>query len=81
MLLAASRPSALGDLLGGGLGERHTVLNTQVPPGYRRLDPAAHLAEPAAAADAGMSESGGGLMTVRPSVTTAGPRTAGWKLW
>lgn len=48
-------------LLGGGVGERRWVLNAQVPPGYRRLDPAAHLSR--LAADAGMSGPGVGLMT------------------
>jgi adenosylcobinamide amidohydrolase len=47
--------------LGGGIGERRWVLNAQVPPGYRRLDPAAHLAELASAA--GVSGPGVGLMT------------------
>ncbi|MFJ3104719.1 adenosylcobinamide amidohydrolase [Streptomyces sp. NPDC086835] len=48
-------------LLGGGIGEREWVLNAQVPPGYRRLDPEAHLTELAAAA--GVSGRGVGLMT------------------
>lgn len=48
-------------LLGGGIGPRHWVLNAQVPPGYRRMDPAEHLA--GLAADAGMSGAGVGLMT------------------
>lgn len=30
-------------VLGGGLGERGWVLNMQVPPGYGRMDPEAHL--------------------------------------
>ncbi|MCK1795432.1 adenosylcobinamide amidohydrolase [Streptomyces sp. XM4193] len=48
-------------VLGGGLGERGWVLNAQVPPGYRRTDPAAHLAELALAA--GLEGAGVGLMT------------------
>lgn len=48
-------------LLGGGIGERHWVLNAQVPGGYGRLDPAAHLAE--LAAYAGVVGPGVGLMT------------------
>jgi hypothetical protein len=35
-------------VLGGGWGERGGVLNAQVGPGYRRADPAAHLAALAA---------------------------------
>ncbi|WP_413471129.1 adenosylcobinamide amidohydrolase [Streptomyces peucetius] len=48
-------------LLGGGIGERAWVLNAQVAPGYRRMDPAAHLAGLAAAW--GVSGPGVGLMT------------------
>ncbi|TXS52176.1 adenosylcobinamide amidohydrolase [Streptomyces sp. t39] len=48
-------------LLGGGTGEREWVLNAQVPPGYRRMDPAAHLA--ALARAAGATGPGVGLMT------------------
>ncbi|MEW2636158.1 adenosylcobinamide amidohydrolase [Streptomyces sp. NPDC048389] len=51
-------------LLGGGIGERAWVLNAQVPPGYRRLDPAARLAR--LAASAGVSGPGVGLMTAAP---------------
>ncbi|MER5873526.1 adenosylcobinamide amidohydrolase [Streptomyces sp. NPDC002044] len=32
-------------VLGGGWGERHWVMNAQVPPGYRRHDPDRHLGE------------------------------------
>ncbi|MFJ1757017.1 adenosylcobinamide amidohydrolase [Kitasatospora sp. NPDC088134] len=48
-------------VLGGGLGEREWVLNAQVRSGYGRLDPAAHLAELAAAQ--GLLGPGVGLMT------------------
>ncbi|WP_051817916.1 adenosylcobinamide amidohydrolase [Kitasatospora sp. NRRL B-11411] len=48
-------------VLGGGLGERHWVLNAQVRAGYGRLDPAEHLAELAVAQ--GLSGPGTGLMT------------------
>ncbi|MFD8479530.1 adenosylcobinamide amidohydrolase [Kitasatospora sp. NPDC059673] len=48
-------------VLGGGLGERHWVLNAQVRAGYGRLDPDAHLAELAAAQ--GLVGPGVGLMT------------------
>ncbi|WP_228453565.1 adenosylcobinamide amidohydrolase, partial [Streptomyces alkaliterrae] len=48
-------------VLGGGLGEREWVLNAQVPAGYGRRDPAAHLAEVAEAE--GLSGAGVGLMT------------------
>ncbi|MEV7723434.1 adenosylcobinamide amidohydrolase [Streptomyces sp. NPDC087917] len=47
--------------LGGGIGERHWVLNAQVAHGYRRTDPDVHLA--ALAARAGASGPGVGLMT------------------
>ncbi|GAA4681446.1 adenosylcobinamide amidohydrolase [Streptomyces chumphonensis] len=48
-------------VLGGGLGARDWVLNAQVPPGYRRTDPAAHLAD--IAARAGLHGTGAALMT------------------
>ncbi|MEU1282162.1 adenosylcobinamide amidohydrolase [Streptomyces sp. NPDC005805] len=48
-------------LLGGGIGERAWVLNAQVPPGYGRLDPQAHLA--GLARGAGAAGPGVGLMT------------------
>ncbi|MFD7736153.1 adenosylcobinamide amidohydrolase [Kitasatospora phosalacinea] len=48
-------------VLGGGIGERHWVLNAQVRAGYGRMDPAEHLAELAAAQ--GLSGPGTGLMT------------------
>lgn len=47
--------------LGGGLGERHWVINMTVPPGYARTDPDAHLAEIAAAL--GLTGPGVGLLT------------------
>jgi adenosylcobinamide hydrolase len=47
--------------LGGGLGERHWVINLTVPTGYRRLDPDAHLAE--VAAGLGLSGAGVGMLT------------------
>ncbi|WP_436773204.1 adenosylcobinamide amidohydrolase [Yinghuangia sp. YIM S09857] len=49
-------------ILGGGLGPRAWVLNMQVPPGYSRMDPVAHLAEAAAAEDLAAHD-GVGLMT------------------
>nr|WP_308699145.1 adenosylcobinamide amidohydrolase [Streptomyces clavuligerus] len=48
-------------VLGGGLGERHWVLNAQVPHGYGRTDPDRHLAGLAAAA--GAHGAGVGLLT------------------
>ncbi|MEV7181007.1 adenosylcobinamide amidohydrolase [Kitasatospora sp. NPDC093679] len=48
-------------VLGGGIGERHWVLNAQVRPGYSRLDPDRHLAELAKAE--GLRGEGVGLMT------------------
>lgn len=54
-LAASSAP------LGGGIGERHWVLNAQVERGYDRDDPADHLVELAHAAD--LEGPGVGLMT------------------
>jgi adenosylcobinamide hydrolase len=47
--------------LGGGLGERHWVLNATVPSGYDRLDPDAHLRE--LAQQNGLAGAGIGLLT------------------
>lgn len=48
-------------VLGGGITERSWVLNAQVAHGYRRTDPAKHLA--AVARSAGAEGEGVGLMT------------------
>ncbi|MFJ8659359.1 adenosylcobinamide amidohydrolase [Streptomyces sp. NPDC093795] len=48
-------------VLGGGIGARGWVLNAQVPPGYDRRDPVAHLRD--LASDAGLAGPGVGLMT------------------
>lgn len=48
-------------VLGGGLGPREWVLNAQVPAGYARMDPAAHLGELARGLD--LSGPGIGLLT------------------
>jgi adenosylcobinamide amidohydrolase len=40
-------------VLGGGIGERSWIINAQVPAGYDRLDPAAHLDELAVLAGLG----------------------------
>ncbi|MFC4562432.1 adenosylcobinamide amidohydrolase [Nocardiopsis mangrovi] len=48
-------------VLGGGLGTRSFVVNAQVAHGYRRMDPADHLGEIAAAA--GVRGAGVGLLT------------------
>ena len=48
-------------ILGGGVGERSWVLNAQVPGGYARMDPVAHLTEIAASLD--VSGPGVGLLT------------------
>ncbi|MEU1232412.1 adenosylcobinamide amidohydrolase [Streptomyces sp. NPDC005828] len=48
-------------VLGGGIGERRWVVNAQVPPGYARLDPVAHLRD--LASGAGLEGEGVGLMT------------------
>jgi adenosylcobinamide amidohydrolase len=50
--------------LGGGIGRRDYVLNAQVPPGYARHDPAAHLRD--LAADAGLTGDGIGFLTAAP---------------
>ncbi|WP_435865867.1 adenosylcobinamide amidohydrolase [Streptomyces wedmorensis] len=76
-------------VLGGGVGERAWVLNAQVPPGYGRLDPVAHLRE--LASGAGLEGSGVGLMTAASvadrryaadggtqAVVTAGIGVRGW---
>ncbi|CAI8792715.1 adenosylcobinamide hydrolase [Methylocaldum szegediense] len=46
---------------GGGLGIVEWILNAQVPSDYRRTDPAAHVAEIAAAC--GLARTGAGLLT------------------
>ena len=46
---------------GGGIGLREWVLNAQVPAGYSRTDPAAHVAE--LAAGLGLEGNGVGLLT------------------
>ncbi|MGW8360364.1 adenosylcobinamide amidohydrolase [Streptomyces wedmorensis] len=76
-------------VLGGGVGERAWVLNAQVPPGYGRLDPVAHLRE--LASGAGLVGRGVGLMTAASvadrrhavdggaqAVVTAGIGVRGW---
>ncbi|MEE1752891.1 adenosylcobinamide amidohydrolase [Streptomyces sp. SP18CS02] len=76
-------------VLGGGVGERAWVLNAQVAHGYRRTDPARHLARMADAA--GARGSGVGLMTAADvsgfaqvhdggveAVATAGVTVRGW---
>ncbi|WP_411757796.1 adenosylcobinamide amidohydrolase [Streptomyces venezuelae] len=76
-------------VLGGGIGERAWVLNAQVPPGYDRLDPVAHLG--ALASGAGLAGPGVGLMTAASvgdrryaaddgaeAVVTAGIGVRGW---
>ncbi|AYG78062.1 hypothetical protein DWB77_00169 [Streptomyces hundungensis] len=76
-------------VLGGGIGARAWVLNTQVPHGYRRTDPDRHLA--AIARRIGAEGPGVGLMTaadIRSSgraedggvetVATAGLGVRGW---
>ncbi|WP_109032192.1 adenosylcobinamide amidohydrolase [Streptomyces rubrogriseus] len=76
-------------VLGGGTGERAWVLNAQVAHGYRRTDPARHLADLARAA--GAHGPGVGLMTAADvsahgrardggaeAVATAGISVRGW---
>ncbi|MFD9245341.1 adenosylcobinamide amidohydrolase [Streptomyces sp. NPDC059556] len=76
-------------VLGGGIGERAWVVNAQVPPGYDRLDPVAHLRD--LAAGAGLAGEGVGLMTAASvadrchaedggvrAVVTAGIGVRGW---
>ncbi|MGK5733583.1 adenosylcobinamide amidohydrolase [Streptomyces sp. URMC 124] len=76
-------------VLGGGLAERAWVLNAQVSHGYRRTDPAQHLAD--LAHGAGLEGAGVGLMTAADvsayghardggteAVATAGVTVRGW---
>lgn len=76
-------------VLGGGIGPRAWVMNAQVSHGYRRTDPARHLASLARDADA--RGAGVGLMTAAAvqaygsahdggveAVTTAGLGVRGW---
>ncbi len=76
-------------VLGGGIGDRAWVLNAQVAHGYRRTDPARHLADLARAA--GARGPGVGLMTAADvsahgtandggaeAVVTAGISVRGW---
>lgn len=76
-------------VLGGGLGPRAWVLNTQVSHGYTRLDPDRHLAE--IAQRHGMTGRGVGLMTAArvtegafatdggvEALVTAGIGVCGW---
>lgn len=76
-------------VLGGGIGARDWVVNAQVPPGYARRDPVAHLG--ALAARAGLAGPGVGLMTAASvgdrrcaadggaeAVVTAGIGVRGW---
>ncbi|WP_432123219.1 adenosylcobinamide amidohydrolase [Streptomyces sp. S1] len=76
-------------VLGGGIGAREWVVNAQVPPGYGRLDPVAHLRE--LASGAGLAGEGVGLMTAASvadrrhavdggahAVVTAGIGVRGW---
>ncbi|WP_244881084.1 adenosylcobinamide amidohydrolase [Tsukamurella pseudospumae] len=48
-------------MVGGGIGPVHWVLNAQVPGGYARMDPVAHLADLAAAH--GLRGRGVGMLT------------------
>ncbi|MFF5029755.1 adenosylcobinamide amidohydrolase [Streptomyces collinus] len=76
-------------VLGGGIGERSWILNAQVSHGYRRTDPARHLA--GLAHEAGARGEGVGLMTAAEvrahgsahdggvdAVATAGLGVRGW---
>lgn len=76
-------------VLGGGIGTRGWVLNAQVPHGYRRSDPEAHLAD--LAHRSGVRGEGVGLMTAAEVsravhaddegvevVVTAGLGVTGW---
>nr|WP_244376084.1 adenosylcobinamide amidohydrolase [Streptomyces ficellus] len=76
-------------VLGGGIAERAWVLNAQVAHGYRRMDPAAHLA--ALARTAGAEGAGVGMMTAADvrgfahgadegaeALVTAGLGVTGW---
>ncbi|MER7576510.1 adenosylcobinamide amidohydrolase [Streptomyces sp. NPDC126514] len=76
-------------VLGGGIGERAWIMNTQVTHGYRRIDPDRHLAD--LARTAGAHGPGVGLMTAADvreygfahdggvhAVATAGLGVRGW---
>ncbi|WND39453.1 adenosylcobinamide amidohydrolase [Streptomyces sp. BB1-1-1] len=62
-------------VLGGGIADRAWVLNAQVAHGYRRTDPARHLADLARAA--GARGSGVGLMTAADVSASARARDGG----
>ncbi|MFC7882045.1 adenosylcobinamide amidohydrolase [Streptomyces sp. NPDC057376] len=62
-------------VLGGGITESEWVLNAQVAHGYRRTDPARHLA--GLARDAGVRGPGVGLMTAADVSAHAGARDGG----
>ncbi len=66
-------------MLGGGIADREWVLNAQVAHGYRRTDPARHLADLARAA--GAAWSGVGLMTAADVSASARARDGGVKPW
>ncbi|MFV0137808.1 adenosylcobinamide amidohydrolase [Streptomyces sp. HMX87] len=81
--------TASSAVLGGGIAERAWVLNAQVSHGYRRTDPARHLAD--LAREAGAGGPGVGLMTAADvraagcardggveAVATAGIAVRGW---
>ncbi|MFJ8149756.1 adenosylcobinamide amidohydrolase [Streptomyces sp. NPDC096048] len=62
-------------VLGGGIADRAWVLNAQVAHGYRRTDPARHLADLARAA--GARGTGVGLMTAADVSASARARDGG----
>jgi len=78
---------------GGGIGPRRWILNAQVEPGYRRLDPAEHLVE--LAVTAGLDpDQGVGLLTAADVddwrsaadggvavAATVGVRVPTWAAW
>ncbi|NUR48662.1 MAG: adenosylcobinamide amidohydrolase [Hamadaea sp.] len=59
--LPAAIPTISTGPLGGGIGERHWVMNATVPMSYDRDDPSVHLTD--IAGDLGLSGPGVGLMT------------------
>jgi adenosylcobinamide amidohydrolase len=65
--------------LGGGLGERHWVVNATVSMSYRRLDPAVHLSE--LAARLGLSGPGVGLLTGVDVAEVVHRAEAGVRIW
>ena len=59
--LPAGYQALSSGMLGGGIGDARWIVNAQVPIGYARTDPEAHLGE--IAAELGLAGRGAGLLT------------------